>query len=262
MPELAEVEIVRRNLSAWWSGPATDVRVLDDAVLTRGSPELLNELLRGPEPTMDRRGKYLIARFAADRAVIFHFRMTGKIVRNAAPDVRFARLAWNSAGGDWLVFKDSRRLGHVEAFDAGELAEYEPLLRMGPEPHGLTGEALSMRLSSRRRLKDALLDQSVIAGVGNIAVSEVFWRLHLAPDIVVKDLTPAQVAALAAELPRYFDELLLEQFDDEVVYLGEGKAQNPFAVYGREGDACPRCGSTVARVVIGGRSSYFCSVCQ
>lgn len=262
MPELSEVEIVRRNLSEWWRSPATEVRVLDEAVLTFGRPELLHELLRGAAPTMDRRGKYLIARFEGDRALIFHFRMTGKIVRSAEPEPRFARLAWTGAGDDWLVFKDARRLGHVEVFDTGELADYLPLQRMGPEPHGLTGPALAARLSPRRRLKDALMDQSVIAGVGNIAISEVFWRLELAPDVKVDALAEAQIAALADELPRYFDELLEDQMDDEVIYLGEGKAENPFAVYGREHESCSRCGGTVARKMVGGRSSYYCSKCQ
>lgn len=262
MPELAEVEIVRRNLAAWWTTPVSEVRLLDDAVLTRGGPQLLRELMASAAPTMARRGKYLIAHFPGDRAIIFHFRMTGKIVRAFEPHPRFARLAWNGAAGEWLVFKDARRLGHVDLFDAGELASYQPLQRIGPEPHGLTGEALAERLSPRRRLKAALLDQSVIAGVGNIAISEVFWRLRFAPDIKVEDLSAEQVASLAAELPRYFDELLEEQQDDEVVYLGEGKAQNPFAVYGRETECCPRCGDAIVRDVIGGRSSYSCPTCQ
>lgn len=261
MPELAEVEIVRRNLADWWTTPASEVRLHDEALLTRGAPELLHELLTSEAPTMDRRGKYLIARFSADRALIFHFRMTGKIVRSPDPEPRFARLAWDGAD-EWLVFKDSRRLGHVEVFDTGGLADYEPLLKMGPEPYGLSGEELAAQLSPRRRLKDALLDQSVIAGVGNIAISEVFWRLKLAPDIKAKSLSQDQIDALAEELPRYFDELMEDQMDDEVIYLGEGKAENPFAVYGREEEPCQRCDTPIERVVIGGRSSYYCPTCQ
>lgn len=260
MPELAEVEIVRRNLAGWWTEPAHEVRILDDAVLTRGSPELLRQLFEAAAPQMERRGKYLIARFPAERAVIFHFRMTGKIVRTDDAEVRFARLSW-AVGDGWLVFKDSRRLGHVEVFDAGELAGYEPLQRMGPEPHGLTAEALAPRLGSRR-LKDALMDQSVIAGVGNIAISEVFWRLGLAPEVRADELTETQLAALVDELPRYFDELLEEQMDDEVIYLGEGKAESPFAAYGRAGLPCMRCGAPIVRSVVGGRSSYSCPECQ
>lgn len=261
MPELAEVEIVRRNLSRWWTKPASEVRLHDEALLTRGAPELLVGLLTSEAPAMDRRGKYLIARFSGDRAAIFHFRMTGKIVRSSDPQPRFARLAWDGAD-EWLIFKDSRRLGHVEVFDTGELARYEPLLKMGPEPHGLSGGELAARLSPRRRLKDALMDQSVIAGVGNIAISEVFWRLNFAPDVKAKLLSQSQIDALAEELPRYFDELLEDQLDDEVIYLGEGKAHNPFAVYGREGEPCPRCETAVARETIGGRSSYYCPKCQ
>lgn len=262
MPELAEVEIVRRNLKAWWTAPATDVRLHDEDLLKRGAPELLNELLTAAVPEMKRRGKYLIAAFDADRAIIFHFRMTGKIIATDDPEPRFARLAWNSADHDWLVFKDARRLGQVEVFDTGELDDYEPLQKMGPEPYGLTAEDLADLLPSRRRLKDALLDQSVIAGIGNIAITEIFWRLELPPDIGVSDLSDDQIAALADEMPRYFDWLIADQMDDEVVYLGEGKERNPFDVYKREGEPCPRCGVAIERAKIGGRSSYYCPDCQ
>ncbi len=160
------------------------------------------------------------------------------------------------------MFKDSRRLGQVEVFDTGELADYEPLQRMGPEPTDLDADLLAEQLPPKRRLKDALLDQSVVAGVGNIAISEVFWRLELPPDVRSNELSDAQIARLAEELPRYFDQLIDDQMADEIVYLGEGKSKNPFDVYAREGEECPRCATPIVRAKIGGRSSYFCEVCQ
>lgn len=264
MPELAEVEIVRRNLESWWTRPASDVCLYDPTLLQRGSEAALTGLLCSGLPDVERRGKYLVFRFAGDRAVVAHFRMTGKIVRSPTPDTRFARLAWDAAtDGDWLVFKDPRRLGHVEVFEAGELAEHPPLKKLGPEPLGLVASELEARLSPRRRLKDALLDQKVVAGVGNIAISEVFWRLKLAPRTRVAELDGGAVAELAAELHRYFEQLIDLQSGDEVAYIGEGgEVDNPFDVYDREGEACPRCGGEIAREVVAGRSSYFCTTCQ
>ena len=262
MPELAEVEIVRRNLESWWTHGSDDTRLLDDKLLTRGSVEDIHAVLSMPPDAVCRRGKYLYAQFPGDRAVVFHFRMTGKIVRRPDPDDRFVRLAWRAAGDEWLVFKDARRLGFVEVFGPRELAAYEPLLRMGPEPHGLTAQELAARLPRGRKLKAALLDQTVIAGVGNIAISEVYWRLGLAPKIGVADLSAEHVALLAEALPAYFDELLALESADEVIYLGEQNATSHFDVYGRDGEACRRCGETIEVMRVAGRSSYYCPSCQ
>lgn len=263
MPELAEVEVVRRNMADWWTRPASDVLLHDEKLLTRGTLEDLTAVLESAVPTMDRRGKYLIARFPDRRAIVFHFRMSGKIVKCPEPDPRFARLAWNATEGGWLVYKDSRRLGHVDVLGPGEIEAYDPLVRMGPEPQDVDADLLKSRLSPRRRLKDALMDQSVVAGVGNIAISEIFWRLRLRPDIGVRELHDEQMRELASEIPKYFDEIIDAQLADEIVYIGEGNdEENPFDVYGREGEPCPRCGTAIQRQTIGGRSSYYCPKCQ
>lgn len=273
MPELAEVEVARRNLVRWWEGRAAgEVLVLDPKLLVATDEGALVEVLQTPLEAMKRRGKYLIGHFEDGRAVVFHFRMTGKIIRCDRPEARFARLAWYVAPGTgpggalqeggWLVFKDQRRLGHVELFEPGALAGYAPLAMMGPEPYDLTVEAFRARVSPRRNLKAALLDQSVVAGVGNIAITELFWRSKIAPRAKMGELSEAQVAALVEDMPRYFDEVIAVSQADEIVYLEEGNAENTFDVYGREGEPCPRCAATIVREVIGGRSSFYCPSCQ
>ena len=272
MPELAEVEIVRRNLERWWSAPAAEVVVVDPELVRdgeageAGGAEVLEARLRDGVPTMRRRGKHLIAAFDEGSAVVFHFRMTGKIVLGD-PQARFARLAWRVPDVGWLVFLDPRRLGHVDLLPPGGLADYAPVARMGPEPHGLDGSTLRERVGARG-LKHALLDQAVIAGVGNIAVSEVLWRLGLPPDAHASALSEAQWDALAAEMPRYFDSVIEAEQADEVRYLSEGRADEHvggdglFDVYGREDDPCRRCATPVVRVRVAGRSSYYCPNCQ
>ena len=138
----------------------------------------------------------------------------------------------------------------------------EPWTLLGPEPFDVTVDHLDQVVGPRRTLKAALLDQHVLAGVGNIAVSEVYWTLGLAPDVKSGALSDAQKSALVKELPTYFDWVISEQESEEVHYTGEPGADNPFTVYKREGEPCPRCGESIARVMVNNRSSYFCPGCQ
>ncbi len=264
MPELAEVEIVRRNLTRWWVGRAADaIALYDPAALTRGDAAALDAAMRRPARAARRRGKYLLVDLGDDLTLLFHFRMTGKI----APiinDTTISRLAWRLPEVGWLAFQDSRRLGEVALHDAASLAAHPALSSMGPEPHELPdGDALGARLTrGARPLKDALLDQRVIAGVGNIAISEVFWRLGLHPEVRCDALDAQARHALARELPAYFDWLVADQQADELYYLSQGKVDNPFTVYRRDGQPCPRCASAIARHVRQGRSTYYCPQCQ
>ena len=269
MPELAEVEVARLNVARWWEGKAAEEVVVHDADVAKGEGgvDALERALALEARSIERRGKHLIARMEGGVALMFHFRMTGKIVSGQGAEPRFARLAWRVPGEGWLAFKDQRRLGEVRVFAPGEVDAYEPIAQMGPEPYDVDVDELFAQISaSRRRLKDLLLDQRVIAGVGNIAISELFWRVGLAPEVRGKEVEREVFEALVDEMPRYFDWLVEGQMADEIVYLGEsgaGQADNPFDVYGREGEACRSCeAGVVERVVFGGRSTYHCPACQ
>lgn len=264
MPELAEVEVVRRNLERWWVGRrASKVCVFDDALLEQGDADELREAMGSRLDDASRRGKYLIGRFATAQSVVFHFRMTGKIIRCDDAQPKYARLAWRIDDVGWLVFKDQRRLGVVEVFaDERNLRNYEPLRRMGPEPEDVTVDHLRGACSDRRMLKTALLDQSIVAGVGNIAVSELFWRLRFTPEVKCGQLTDEDLARLIAEMPTYFDEIIDKSMGDEVMYVDEAELDNIFSVYRRAGQACPRCETVIEKKRVGGRSTYFCPRCQ
>ncbi len=261
MPELGEVEIVRLNLEKWWVGRACeDVLLVDNQLLTMGTEDDLQRIFASVCTAARRRGKYLMVDFDGGETVIFHFRMTGKIAPIEDTAERFVRLAWK-VDGQWLGFKDSRRLGHVDIFEPGAIAEYAPLNKMGPEPHDMDGTTLKDAVG-HRKLKNALMDQSVIAGVGNIAVSEVFFRNGIAPDAHADDLSDKDWDDLAAALITFFDQVIEEQAADEVQYLNQGKVKNPFDVYQREGEACVVCSTPIERTKVAGRSSYFCPTCQ
>lgn len=263
MPELAEVEVARRNVERWWKDQAaTQVHVLDERLLVDTTAQEITQILTRKLLAMDRRGKYLIARFEGDYQIVFHFRMTGKIIRADIPETKYTRLAWLIPPIGWLIFKDQRCLGTLHAFKPGELDDYRPLSDMGPEPHDVDAPRLKAILPPKRQLKAALMDQAIIAGVGNIAISEIFWRVKIPPKAKVSDLSEAQISALATEMPRYFDEVIEASMADEIVYLEEKDGDNIFDVYGRQGEPCPRCGTPIERIVLGGRSSYFCPACQ
>jgi len=259
MPELGEVEIVRRNLEKWWiNQSAGEVVVLDDKVFSSGQ-DRFESVMASVAVEAGRRGKYLFVSFKNGDVIVFHFRMTGKITLEPDPNARFTRVAWRVNDG-WLSFKDARRLGHIDVMSAAEFKAYKPIASMGPEPSEITGVALKDR-AGKRILKAALMDQSVIAGVGNIAVSEVFWRLGLAPEVLASQLTDAQWDDLADALAGFFAEVIESDASDEIEYVNQG-GPNTFDVYGRLGEPCPKCGAGILRQKISGRSSYYCPVCQ
>ena len=263
MPELAEVEVVRRNLETWWQGrAASQICIIDEDLLEDTAPDDLEEALLRPLKHPHRRGKYLICHLDGGQSVVFHFRMTGKIICCDEAEPKYARLSWHIPTVGWLVFKDQRRLGRAQLFNEEELADYEPLRKMGPEPGELTVEYLRQKCSDRRLLKTALLDQSVVAGVGNIAISELFWRLRFAPEVKCGHVDDDEMKKLIDEMPRYFDEIIARSMADEVMYVEEANMQNIFQVYRRDGEQCPRCGAPIDKKTVGGRTSYYCPQCQ
>ena len=264
MPELAEVEVVRRNLEVWWKGRRADrVRIEDDAVLKEGRPEALREALEDRLKAAHRRGKHLICEMETKGWVLFHFRMTGKIVRRERlEDGDYRRLGWRVGPSSWLVFKDQRRLGGVRWFEEDPRRTYPSLAKMGPEPEALSVEDIRQAGTGRRMMKSTLLDQEVVAGVGNIAISEVFWQWGWSPRVRIGDLDDGELSRLVEVLPDYFDGVLEASMGDEVHYQNSGGAENIFAIYGREGEPCECCGKAVERAKVGGRSSYYCPGCQ
>lgn len=264
MPELGEVEIARLNLEEWWvhSGtPATtEVHVLDPKILTTGSLEALLELLKQTPTKIGRRGKQLWAEFEDGHVLALHFRMTGQITHESQPDIRFARLAW-PVGNGWLVFSDPRRFGHVDIYEDSQSFQ-KTLEKFGPEPADADSAMIAKRVG-KRALKSALLDQAIIAGIGNIAYSEVMWRQKLHPDLCGEDLSARAWKALIQAFVEFFEEVVARDRDaarsGELTYVNMG-GENPFDVYQRE--VCFRCGGPISRLVQGGRSTYFCPKCQ
>jgi formamidopyrimidine-DNA glycosylase len=275
MPELPEVETVRRGLEDHVTGRAIDtVRVLHPRAVRRhlAGPADFEAALAGRSlDAVKRRGKYLWLS-AGEDALLAHLGMSGQLVvgepqRPLSPHVRIW-FTFSDAGPD-LRFTDQRTFGHMCVVpDGAELPA--PIAHIAPDPFepAFDPGALAQRLRKRRTgVKRALLDQSLISGVGNIYADEALWRAGLHWARPTETLNGPQVSRLLAAVREVLGEALHAggtSFDRLYVNVnGEsGYFDRSLAVYGREGLPCPRCGTPIRRDPFMNRSAYSCPHCQ
>ena len=285
MPELPEVETIRRQLEPDLSGRRFEaVEVLDSYFAKPATPGAFEAAAEGRTVTdVGRRGKYLVLELDNGRSLVIHLRMTGSITL-LAPDgtanpgdariydpgdaVKHLKARFTLDDGGEMLFADPRRFGRGFIAAPDELAVYFDD-RLGAEPlsDDFTVEEMA-RVSAGRTgpLKSFLLNQKAVAGVGNIYADEALHRAGLHPLSPGGSMKPEHHEALrdgvVEALQRGLD-LGGASIDDYRDARGEtGAMQNEFLVHRREGEDCPRCGGTIQRIVVGGRSTYFCPDCQ
>jgi formamidopyrimidine-DNA glycosylase len=271
MPELPEVETVCRQLDPELKGKRIErLEVLDARWCRPVSPAELEASLGGATiRNLGRRGKYLLLGLGGERTLVMHLRMTGNLVliEERSVSERHLRARFALDDGRELWFTDPRRFGEAFLIDDAELAgRFE---RLGPEPLSdeFTAEALGAVAAGRRApLKSFLLDQSAIAGIGNIYADEALFRARLHPLSPAASMKPAHVAALRDGVVAALQAGIGgggASIDDYRDGRGEkGTMQDEFLVHTREGAPCPRCGATILRIVVSGRSTYYCPSCQ
>ena len=286
MPELPEVETVRRGLEP----------VLAGARLAR--VEARRPDLRFPLPAgfvqrltgariarLDRRAKYLLATLDRDETLVMHLGMSGRFeisgVRAAErpgnfalaqpPDPKHAHIVFETDAGAQVTFYDPRRFGYMDLIKTAALAAHPWFAALGPEPLGCGFDAayLAAAFAGRRApVKAALLDQRLIAGLGNIYVCEALHRAGLAPERAAGSIPRRKIEALVQAIRAVLAEAIEaggSTLRDYASADGElGYFQHSFAVYGREGEPClrPGCRGHVARIVQSGRSTFACDRCQ
>ncbi len=273
MPELPEVESVRRRLAPVLEGRRLERVEILDARLTRPfDPEEVARELEGERiGAVDRRGKYLIVRFESGRSLLVHLRMTGSLRNGAAgslPDDPYRRAVVRLDNSSDVAYRDVRRFGTWLLLEPGELDPYLDA-RVGPEPLGPGFRARDLEAKLARRtapVKAVILDQRTVAGVGNIYADEALWRARIHPLREARSLDTKEVAALHRAI-RSVLELGIERQgatlrDYALPDGGEGGMQHEFKVYGRAGDPCDRCGTPIERIVVGGRGTWYCPHCQ
>jgi formamidopyrimidine-DNA glycosylase len=278
MPELPEVEVVRRGLEARVLGRTiTRVDVGRERTVRRTSREALIAGLTGTALTAaGRRGKYLICPLDSGDSVMIHLRMSGqlRLVPSGSPRPLHTHVAMELSGGEELRFIDPRTFGEVVVFDPSRAdAEVPELARLGPDPmvDGLTARALRVLVRGRSRpIKGLLLDQHAVAGLGNIYSDEVLHAAGVRFDRPAGSLRPQEVARLHQAIGDILGAAIEAGGSTlpDARYVGlsgqPGRYQQQHRVYGREGGPCLRCGarSSVTRARYVGRSTFFCPRCQ
>jgi formamidopyrimidine-DNA glycosylase len=275
MPELPEVEFARRCWERWASKRrVTAVTASASRVLRPAAPRSLQALRGAAFDSFERRGKNLLfgARGARGRIGLWsHLGMTGKWLRRKGSELpRFSRAAVTLDDGSVLHYCDMRLFGRLGVVPGARWEEVAELRGLGPDPlvDGVDRRRLAERLGRLKTpIKVALLDQGLLAGIGNIQAVEALHRAGIDPRRPARSLTAAEVSRLAAGIRRSLNATL-SRFeravgeDGDIAYVEEGAA-NPFAVYDRAGARCPRCRrGVITRIVQAGRSTFFCPRCQ
>jgi formamidopyrimidine-DNA glycosylase len=258
MPELPEVEAAARYLDAQITGRT--LRSLDwlHPSLVRTAPPSIDVLIGQRVTAVRRVAKWQEIEFAGGDVLVVHFRMTGDwaVTENIeAPRHARAHFAFSERTHVWLV--DPRVLGRVELRSAGDPV---PPSRTGPDAldPALDSTTLRPRFASRAApIKPVLLDQSVIAGVGNIYAAEALWHARINPATPARQLSAARVTRLIAGIRWTMELALAEQGRHQY-----RTATARLAVYDREGEPCSRCATPIARIIQAQRSTYFCRRCQ
>ncbi len=275
MPELPEVETVRRILHAGIIGQTIT------GVTIGAFSEVLTSSMDGIDPASTligrtlvdtrRRGKYLILHLSERLYLIVHLRMTGRLLLIPAvePAVRFEHAAIHLANGLDMRYGDQRKFGRLVVSTEDDLTRLSQ--RLGPEPFAssLTAESLLQALSRRPgRIKNALLDQRVIAGLGNIYVDEALYRSRIHPERPSNSLTHDELGRVLRAMRLVLNQSLARQgttFSSfENPYGEAGTNAELLRAYGRsrDGGRCSRCGTPMERIVVGGRGTTYCPQCQ
>jgi len=256
MPELPEVEEARTRLAKVAEGKTiARVRLLHPALAKRISAGRLRGLKGRRIERVERRGKHQLLHLDDGRTIAVHFRMNGdwEIGRVSDEDPRFMRASLELDNGTRVALTDMRALSTVELFDKGEGAP-----ELGPEPMDPAFNADSLGVALARRsgeIKPALLDQKMVAGIGNIYSSEALWLARISPR--------AKAASLSAHRRERLVQSIREVMSDAPAGRYWAKHEgSKWNVYDREGEKCPRCGATIRRIVQAGRSTYYCPVDQ
>jgi formamidopyrimidine-DNA glycosylase len=292
MPELPEVETVARDLQRWVAGARIDdAEVRWERTIRHPLPaeRFVAELRGAAIKSVGRRAKSVLLHLDDGRVMTVALRMTGALIVAApgTPDDPYARVVFRLADGRELRYRDVRKFGRIGLWEGGGLrrrratarrrvaergAPYrvgQVFERHGPEPlaRSFSAARLAERLRGRSaRLKTLLLDQSFVAGVGNIYADEALWRARLHPLRAADTLTAADVRRLHRALRSVLRQGIKNRgasFADYVGADGEpGANAERLAVYQRAGEPCLRCGRPIARIVVGQRSTHFCPRCQ
>ena len=275
MPELPEVEIVATSLNELIKS-----RKIENAALFRPklfpsltSSQFENEFRNVRIEEITRRGKFIKIRLENDNILLVHLRMSGRfqVLSNEHDDPKFTHAVFNLDDSTRLVFSDQRHFGYMNLVAASELEDLKEIKNIAPEPFSDEFDVDYLKRilkTSRRRVKEFILDQTKVCGLGNIYASEALYdaRIHpLKPANEVSAIKARRLHGAIIEVLRrsieHGSSLRIDPLNLESRYYG-GDFEGEFSVYDREKQPCPRCDNPIKRIAHGGRSSYYCAKCQ
>ncbi len=273
MPELPEVETIVRDLRPLLVGRRfVSVRQASKHKLRRAWDKTWPDLLAGRTvEAINRRGKWIVLHLDDVSFLVVHLGMTGQftVVASSTPPPNHLHLVFDLDDGvHQLRFRDVRRFGSATRFaDQAELEEFFAENGLGPEPFDLNAKAWRQSLAGTTRpIKSVLLDQGVVAGVGNIYADEALFVAGLHPLRRGCDLAPAEADRLRKAIAKVLTTAIEKRGSSIRNYIGgsglAGGYQQEFRVYSRKGQPCPRCGTPIAHLRLSGRSAHYCPECQ
>lgn len=282
MPELPEVETVRAGLSPVMEGFVFDRVTLNRPDLRFPFAEKFAQRITGAKlKRLSRRAKFLKADLSTGETLLMHLGMSGRFtidedgasltpgefVHPQATNPKHDHVIFDMSSGARIVFNDPRRFGFMELFEAG--ADIERFKSLGPEPLGNDFNAPALRAAlkgKKAKIKLALLDQRVVAGLGNIYVCEALYRSGISPGRAAGRLSVKETETLTGHIKDVLREAIASGGSSLRDFAGAsgdlGYFQHSFDVYGREGQPCKTCKALIARRVQGGRSTFYCKSCQ
>jgi formamidopyrimidine-DNA glycosylase len=282
MPELPEVETVRRGLQ-----PAMEGAVIARADINRPDlrwpfPENMAARLTGATvSTLRRRSKYILADLSTGETLLIHLGMSGRMLVSGDPLGQFAHnhpapekhdhVVLHMNNGARVTFNDPRRFGAMDLLDTATASDHPLLAKIGPEPlgNGFNEDYFVDQLKNKKSpIKSVLLDQRIVAGLGNIYVCEALYRAKISPERRAGEISEPRIRSLVPIIREVLSDAIkaggsslkdFRQADGELGYF-----QHSFDVYGRESDPCrtPECRSVITRITQSGRSTFYCAQCQ
>lgn len=273
MPELPEVETILRSLEPKALGcKIQKVAVLNAKTVKKPDPASFANCLEGQEITgFSRRGKYLLIEIGVSWVLVVHLRMTGRLIftETDAPCSKYTCVIFYLDQGKEIRFQDVRKFGTMHLLPYREVDTFSSLSVLGYDAFDpqLSLEIFRSMLKGRRgQLKALLLNQSFIAGIGNIYANEILWKAGLHPGRLADSLKTDEQKRLYQAIKDVLKMAIKHRGTTLRDYVdgdgNRGEFQNLLSVHGREGEPCPCCGNTISRIKQGGRSTYFCVYCQ
>ena len=271
MPELPEVETVRRGLEKLILGKKiTTIDIRYPKMIKTDLDEFQKEMPGQVIQTMGRRGKYLLF-YLSDKVLISHLRMEGKYFYypGQVPERKHVHVLIHFEDGGTLVYEDVRKFGTMELLAPDLLEAYFISKNLGPEP---TEQDFDLEIfrgflkKSKKPIKSHLLDQTLVAGLGNIYVDEVLWRAKVHPASPSQSLKRAEATAIHEQTIEVLGQAVEKGGSTIRTYTNafgeDGTMQDFHQVYDKTGEACSRCGSIIEKIQLGGRGTHFCPKCQ